>query len=88
MKVVDPLECRPILFIHDELTYEVRNDLVDKYAPIIKYHMVNPPLKQFGVELNLPLGSDCMVGTSLDNMQEWKGPDLQLIANGENNEAA
>jgi DNA polymerase I-like protein with 3'-5' exonuclease and polymerase domains len=72
MKVVDPKECRPILFIHDELTFEVRTDLVDKYAPIIKYHMVNPPLKQFGVELNLPLGSDCMVGTSLAEMREYE----------------
>jgi DNA polymerase I-like protein with 3'-5' exonuclease and polymerase domains len=88
MKVVDPIECRPVLFIHDELTFEVRIDLVDKYAPIIKHHMINPPLKQFGVELNLPLESDCKVGPSLADMVDWKEPDLQSIANGENNEAA
>jgi uracil-DNA glycosylase family 4 len=86
MKVVDPIECRPVLFIHDELTFEVLTSKIDKYAPIIKYHMINPPLKQFGIELNLPLGSDCKVGTSLDNMYDWKEPELQSIATGENNE--
>jgi hypothetical protein len=46
--------------------------------------MVNPPLAQFGVELNLPLGSDCKAGSSLDDMHDWNPPeDLQSIANGE-----
>jgi hypothetical protein len=72
MKVVDPEECRPVLFIHDELTMEVLDSEIDKYAPIIKYHMVNPPLKQFGIELNLPLDSDLMVGNNLAEMEEWK----------------
>jgi DNA polymerase I-like protein with 3'-5' exonuclease and polymerase domains len=84
MKEVDPVECRPILFIHDELTFEVKTDKIDKYAAIIKHHMVNPPLAQFGVELNLPLGSDCKFGSSLDDMHDWTPPeDLQSIANGE-----
>jgi DNA polymerase I-like protein with 3'-5' exonuclease and polymerase domains len=77
MKVVDPEECRPVLFIHDELTMEVLNSEIDKYAPIIKYHMINPPLKQFGVELNLPLDSDLMVGTNLAEMEEWKPKDKE-----------
>ncbi|MDQ1279258.1 MAG: hypothetical protein QG670_518 [Thermoproteota archaeon] len=34
--------------------------------------MINPPLKQFGVELNLPLGSDCKVGKSLADMVDYK----------------
>lgn len=75
MKVVDPEECRPILFIHDELTFEVISSKVDKYAAIIKHHMVNPPLAQFGVELNLPLGSDCKAGSSLDDMHDWNPPE-------------
>jgi DNA polymerase I-like protein with 3'-5' exonuclease and polymerase domains len=72
MKVADPNECRPVLFIHDELTFEARDSEIDKYAKLIKYHMVNPPLKQFGVELNLPLGSDCKVGKSLADMIDYK----------------
>jgi len=72
MKVADPEECRPVLFIHDELTMEVKTDLVDKYAPIIKYHMTHPPLAQFGITLNIPLGSDCKVGKSLADMVDYK----------------
>jgi DNA polymerase I-like protein with 3'-5' exonuclease and polymerase domains len=72
MKLADPEECRPVLFIHDELTMEVLNSEIDKYAPIIKYHMVNPPLAQFGIELNLPLDSDLKVGPSLADMVDYK----------------
>ena len=74
MKVCPPEECTPVLFIHDDLTFQVREDLVDKYARIIKHHMINPPLEQFGVNLNLPLGSDTQVGRSLADMHdyEWK----------------
>ena len=74
MKVCPPEECAPVLFIHDDLTFQVREDLVDKYVRIIKHHMINPPLEQFGVNLNLPLGSDTQVGRSLADMHdyEWK----------------
>jgi hypothetical protein len=33
--------------------------------------MVNPPLAQFGVELNLPLASDCKIGKSLGEMVDY-----------------
>jgi DNA polymerase I-like protein with 3'-5' exonuclease and polymerase domains len=72
MKVADPEECRAILFIHDELTMEVLDSCIDKYATLIKHHMVNPPLERFGVELNLPLGSDCKVGKSLGDMIDYE----------------
>lgn len=71
MKVCPPEECTPVLFIHDDLTFQVREDLVDKYARIIKHHMINPPLEQFGVRLNLPLGSDCLMGRNLAEMTEY-----------------
>jgi DNA polymerase I-like protein with 3'-5' exonuclease and polymerase domains len=72
MKVADPNECRPVLFIHDELTMEVLDSEIDKYAKLIKYHMVNPPLAQFRIELNLPLDSDLKVGPSLADMVDYK----------------
>ena len=72
MKVCPPDECTPVLFIHDELTFQVREDLADKYARIIKHHMVNPPLEQFGVNLNVPLGSDCKIGRSLGAMVDYE----------------
>jgi uracil-DNA glycosylase family 4 len=75
MKKVDLTECRPVLFIHDELTFEVKDELVPKYAEIIKHHMVKPPLAQFGITLNLPLGSDCKCGKNLAEMREYQADE-------------
>ncbi|RLF61809.1 MAG: hypothetical protein DRN37_00160 [Thermoplasmata archaeon] len=62
--------CRVILFIHDELVFEVRDDerLVD-YARIIKQEMENPPLERdFGVRLSVPLVAEAKVGENLAEM--------------------
>lgn len=75
MKVSPPEECTPVLFIHDELTFQVREDLIDKYTRIIRHHMVNPPLEQFGVHLSIPLGSDCKVGRNLAEMVDYEFKD-------------
>lgn len=75
MKVSPPEECTPVLFIHDELTFQVREDLIDKYTRIIRHHMVNPPLEQFGVHLSIPLGSDCKVGRNLADMVDYEFKD-------------
>ena len=61
-----------MLFIHDELTFAVRDDVIDKYATLIKYHMTNPPLDKFGISLNVPLGSDCKVGKNLGIMSDYE----------------
>ena len=75
MKVCPPDECTPVLFIHDDLTFQVREDLIDKYAHIIRHHMIHPPLEQFGVRLSLPLGSDCKVGRNLAEMVDYELAD-------------
>ena len=64
-------ECFPCLFIHDELIFECLKDKVAEYAPLIKYHMENPPLEQFGVRLNLPLVADMKMGRSLADMEDY-----------------
>jgi uracil-DNA glycosylase family 4 len=66
-------ECKLILFIHDDLTFEVREDKVDHYAKKIKHAMENPPLKEeFGIDLRVPLVAEVKVGDNLAEMQELK----------------
>jgi DNA polymerase-1 len=72
---IDPKECKPVLFIHDELIFEVRDNskLID-YAKIVKHHMENPPLfRDYGLKLSVPLVADAKVGY---NAAEMKKLDL------------
>jgi len=70
--IFHPDECQPILFIHDELIFLVKDNskLVD-YAKKIKYYMENPPLERdFGVKLRVPLVSDPKIGKTLNEMKD------------------
>jgi uracil-DNA glycosylase family 4 len=63
-------ELRPIMFVHDELVFEVREDKVEEYAAPIKHHMEHPPLKRdFDVDLKVPLVAELKVGQNLAEMQ-------------------
>ena len=56
-------EATPILFIHDSLAFEVREDCIDKYATMICWHMENPPIeKLFGIKFKMPFKADLSVG--------------------------
>lgn len=67
----DPKEFRPILFVHDELVWEVREDAVDKWVPIIKEEMEHPPFERdFGFRMRIPLEAEIKVGDSLANLKE------------------
>ena len=73
---IDPREFRPILFVHDELIYEVREDLTQQYARLLKDKMEHPPLvRDFGIELKVPLVADVKIGRNLAEME-----DLDLAA--------
>ena len=63
-----------ILFIHDELVAEVREDCdIDKYARIMKDAIENPPLKKlFGVDLLIPLESEVEFGDNLYDCKAWE----------------
>jgi len=64
-------EIRPLLFIHDELIYEVKDELINKYIPHIKYAMEHPSLyERFGVKLNVPLVAGIKVGKNLGELRE------------------
>lgn len=66
-------ECGLILFIHDDLTYEVREDKVMYYAKKLKHAMENPPLKRdFGIDMKVPLVAEIKVGDNLAEMKELK----------------
>lgn len=65
-----PHEIAMIMTNHDQIGFEVREDKVDYYAPLIKEVMENLPLKKtFGLELSVPIVADVEIG------QYWQGID-------------
>lgn len=69
-KRLKPNEVAMVMTLHDGIGFEIREDKVDHYAPIIKETMENLPLKRtFGTELSVPLIADVEWGT------HWKGTD-------------
>lgn len=72
-EMMDPREARIVGTVHDSILFEVREDVVDKWLPIIQKTMENLPLKQkFGVELSVPIKADITVGTHWGEGTEWK----------------
>jgi DNA polymerase I-like protein with 3'-5' exonuclease and polymerase domains len=72
--LLDFNECKPVLFIHDELLFEVRDEpaIKEKYYYCIKDAMEHPPLKSmFGFELTVPLVADAKVGYNLHEMEDY-----------------
>jgi DNA polymerase I-like protein with 3'-5' exonuclease and polymerase domains len=69
-KELDPADAAMVMTLHDGIGFEVREDKVDHYKPIIKQVMENLPLKKtFGLELSVPIIADVESG------QYWKGTD-------------
>ncbi len=70
--LLNPEECRAILFIHDELVFEVKDNsrLID-YAKAVIHEMEHPPLKRlFGVEMSVPLVAEAKIGDNLARMED------------------
>lgn len=69
---INPDEFRLVLFIHDELVFEIKESIdLNKYAKIILHHMENPPLERdFGVKLKVPLRADIKIGKNLNDLKE------------------
>lgn len=69
----DPEIFRPILFIHDELVFEVKEDAdLPYYAGVIKHALENPPIERdFGIKLKVPLLSDVTIGPNLSDMKDF-----------------
>jgi DNA polymerase-1 len=73
-KDLNPEEIRNILFVHDELIYEVKdNSKVEDYARIVKHEMEHPPLERdFGVKMRVPLVAELKLGKNLSEMKKMK----------------
>jgi len=62
-----------VLFVHDELVYQVAEDHVDTFVPQILECMEHPPLEQyFGIRMSVPLVAEAQIGTSLANLSDYK----------------
>jgi DNA polymerase-1 len=75
--LTDVIKCgndiKLILFIHDELIFEVDENSVKKYVPVIKKYLISPPsLQKFGIKLKVPFVVDVKVGKNLAEMQEYR----------------
>lgn len=58
--------------VHDSLLFEVRDDKVSEWAPVIKHTMEHLPLKKkFGCELSVPIKADVTVGTHWGEGEVW-----------------
>lgn len=56
-------EVRIVASVHDAILFEIRDDRVEHWVPIIRRTMENLPLKKlFGVELDVPIKVDITVG--------------------------
>jgi len=62
--MMPPDEARIVGTVHDSILFEIREDVVDKWVPVIRQTMEHLPLKKkFGVELTVPIKVDITVGT-------------------------
>ena len=67
--VLDSREAAMVGTLHDAIFFEVREDKIDKWAPIIKETMEGLPLrKTFGTELEVPIVADVEYG---EHWGEW-----------------
>lgn len=73
-KMIPDDEAKIVASVHDAILFEIRNDRVKHWVPIIKHTMENLPLKKmFGVELDIPLVADVKIG------QHWgEGEEVEV----------
>jgi len=71
--VIDPKIAKLVLFIHDELIFEVKENYVDKFAKDLSDVMESIDeeiLIDFGLKMRIPLKADVKVGYNLAEMHE------------------
>jgi len=70
--MLHPDYCRPIMFVHDELVFIVKDDSrLGDYLKLIKFEMEHPPLERdFGIKMLVPFESEVKVGKSLNAMKK------------------
>ena len=70
-KLLDPREAYMVGTLHDAIFFQVKDEVIDKWLPVIKNTMENLPLKRtFGFEPSIPIVAD------VEYAQHWTGtPD-------------
>jgi uracil-DNA glycosylase family 4 len=67
---LNPQEAFMVMTLHDGIMFQIKEDRVDYYSPLIQEVMENLPLKKtFGLELEIPIVAEVDVGT------HWTGTD-------------
>jgi DNA polymerase I-like protein with 3'-5' exonuclease and polymerase domains len=65
-------ECKPVLFIHDSIVWEVDEDKIHEYARMILHNMTNIETKsKFGFDLSVPFVAEAEEGYNLADMVEF-----------------
>jgi uracil-DNA glycosylase family 4 len=69
---IDWSRARIVLFIHDELIYEVEEGYVEEFIPKMVEAMQNPPIKKyFGFEMSVPMIAEAQIGPDLANLEDY-----------------
>lgn len=70
----DPEVIRPLLFVHDALVVEVKEEFAEQAQGWVKYYFESAPLeKWFGIVPPLPIVADVATGYNLGEMEECEG---------------
>jgi uracil-DNA glycosylase family 4 len=68
--LLNPREARMVMTLHDGIGFEIKEDRVEHYAPLIKETLENLPLsKTFGTRLSVPLIAD------VESASHWAGTE-------------
>lgn len=74
----DPEIMRPVMFIHDALVLEVKDEYLEEARGWVRWYMETPPLKKwFGIEPPLPIIADVSEGKNLGQMEEVKAEPIK-----------
>jgi uracil-DNA glycosylase family 4 len=72
--LMNPREIAMVMTNHDSIRFEVKEDKVDYWSPLIKETMENLPLKKtFGCELTVPIVSEVEWGTHWSGTEDASG---------------
>lgn len=70
----DPEIIRPLMFVHDALVLEVKNEYAERAQGWVKFYMETPPLKEwFNLTPPIPIVADIAQGLNLGEMGKCKG---------------
>jgi DNA polymerase I-like protein with 3'-5' exonuclease and polymerase domains len=80
--LLDHREARMVMTLHDGIGFEIKEDRVEHYAPLIKETLENLPLaKTFGARISVPLIADVEAGTHWKGIEDASG--LGFVDNGD-----